>query len=86
MMKGKTASALGYDPGDGVPRLLATGRDKAAERIIETAREAGVPVVENDTLALALGSGLRPGDRIPPRCWAAAAKILAFVFAQEAGR
>jgi type III secretion system FlhB-like substrate exporter len=80
---GKKAAALGYDPEEGVPRLLAKGRDREAERIIVLAREAGVEIVEDSALTALLDAGVKPGEWIPPWCWAAAAKILAFVFAKE---
>ena len=81
--RGKIASALGYNPQDGIPRLLAKGRGPEAERIIKTAKEAGIEIVEDSALASLLDSGVNPGDWIPPWCWEAVAKILAFVFAKE---
>ena len=78
MAKKKIASAIGYSPGDPAPVLLASGRGREAERIIAIAREAGVEVVEDASLAALLDS-VKPGDFIPPWCWEAAAKILAFV-------
>jgi flagellar biosynthesis protein FlhB len=50
------------------------------------AREAGVAIVEDPGTAAALASGLKPGDYVPVWCWEAVAKILAFVFKQEAQR
>lgn len=81
--RGKKASALGYDPNDGVPRLLAKGRGYEAERIIKAAREAGIEIVEDSALASLLDTGVNPGDWLPDWCWEAAAKILAFVFSKE---
>ena len=83
MEKGKTASAIAYSPEDTAPRLLASGRDRAAERIIAVAEQAGVTGVEDPALAILLDSGLRPGELIPVWCWEAAAKILAFVLAKD---
>ncbi|MDR0386455.1 MAG: EscU/YscU/HrcU family type III secretion system export apparatus switch protein [Treponema sp.] len=80
----KIASAIGYNPEEGIPRIIASGQGREAERIIALAREAGVSVVEDPALAAALTAGLKPGDYVPPWCWEAAAKILAFVFAKEA--
>jgi len=40
-------------------------------------------VVEDAALAALLDSGAKPGDFIPPWCWEAAAKILAFVMKTE---
>jgi len=75
----KIASAICYSPGESAPVLLASGRGREAERIIEIAREAGIEVVEDASLAALLDTGVKPGDFIPPWCWEAAAKILAFV-------
>ncbi|MCL2477875.1 MAG: EscU/YscU/HrcU family type III secretion system export apparatus switch protein [Treponema sp.] len=80
---GKKASALGYNREDGVPRLLAKGRGLEAERIIRTAREAGIEIVEDSALASLFDTALDPGDWLPPWCWEAVAKILAFVFTKE---
>jgi type III secretion system FlhB-like substrate exporter len=84
-MKRKLASALGYHKEEGAPRLLAKGRDREAERIIALAKETGVEIVEEPVLAALLEEGAAPGDYIPPWCWEAAARILAFVLAKEAG-
>jgi flagellar biosynthesis protein len=82
-IQGKKASALGYNHEEGIPRLLAKGRDREAERIIALAREAGIEIVEDPALAVLLDAGIEPGDWIPPWCWETVAKILAFVFAKE---
>jgi len=84
MKKRKLASAIGYKAGDFAPSLLASGRGKEAERIIAVAQSAGVAVVEDEALAVLLDTSAaaccaKPGDFIPPWCWEAAAKILAFV-------
>ena len=86
MAKRKTASAIGYSPEDAAPRLLATGKGLAAERIIALAEQAGVAVVADPALAALLESSARAGELIPPWCWEAAAKILAFVLAEEGRR
>ena len=78
-MRRKTASAVGYSPDEPAPKLLASGRGKEAEQIIAIAHEAGVAVVEDSALAALLDTSAKPGDFIPPWCWEAAAKILAFV-------
>jgi len=79
MKKRKLASAIGYKTGDFAPSLLASGRGREAEQIIAVAQEAGVAVVEDAALAALLDTSAKPGDFIPPWCWEAAAKILAFV-------
>ena len=79
MRKGKLASAIGYTPGDPAPQLLASGRGREAEHIIAVAQKAGITVVEDSALAALLDTGAVPGGFVPPWCWEAAAKILAFV-------
>ena len=81
----KKASAIAYNDEDGIPRLLAKGRDRDAEKIIALAKKAGIEIVENSSLAALLDAGVKPGDFIPPWCWEAVAKILAFVFLKEEG-
>ncbi|GHV00247.1 hypothetical protein FACS189483_10190 [Spirochaetia bacterium] len=84
MTKGNVASAIGYSPEEGIPRLIASGRDREAERIIAIAREAGITIVEDPALAMLLDAGVKPGEYVPSWCWEAVANILAFVFAKEA--
>jgi len=79
LRKRKLASAIGYNDGDFAPLLLASGRGREAEEIIAVAQSAGVEIVEDAALAALLDTSAKPGDFIPPWCWEAAAKILAFV-------
>ena len=81
--KVKKASAVIYKPEEGVPRLLAKGRGREAEKIIALARQAGIDIVEDTTLAALLDAGVEPGNFIPPWCWEAVARILAFVLSEE---
>jgi len=83
MKKRKLASALGYKNGDSAPSLLVSGRGREADRIVALAQEAGVAVVEDAALAALLDTSAKPGDFIPPWCWEAAAKALAFVMAHD---
>ena len=73
---------MAYTPPEPAPLVVAAGRGREAERILAAAREAGVTIVEEPGLAAIL-EAVRPGDYIPPWCWEAAAKLLAFVFARE---
>ena len=82
----RKASAIGYNEKEGVPRLLAKGSGREAERIIALAKEAGIEIVEDATLASLLDAGVKPGELIPPWCWEAVAKILAFVLTEEEKR
>jgi type III secretion system FlhB-like substrate exporter len=81
--KRKKAAAVAYQAEEGVPRLIASGRGRDAEMIIALARDLGIEVVEDPVLAALLDAGLKPGDFIPPWCWDALAKILAFVLEKE---
>jgi flagellar biosynthesis protein len=81
----KKASAIAYNDEEGIPRLLAKGRGREAERIIALAKEAGIDIVEDSSLAALLDAGVKPGDLVPPWCWEAVAKILAFVLSKEEG-
>lgn len=78
----KQAVALSYDPDEAAPRVLASGRGKLAERIIEKAREADVPVHQDGKLADTL-SRLEIGDMIPPELYEVVAEILVFVDAMD---
>jgi type III secretion system FlhB-like substrate exporter len=86
LKKRKLASAIGYKTGDHAPSFLASGRGREADQIIAVAQKAGVAVVEDAALAALLDTGAKPGDFIPPWCWEAAAKILAFVIKTEKQR
>jgi len=85
-MEIKKASAVVYKQEEGIPRLLAKGRALNALKIIELAKEAGIEIVEDKTLAALLDAGVEPGEFIPPWCWEALAKILAFVLLAEERR
>jgi flagellar biosynthesis protein len=83
MRKKKIASAIGYSQGDFAPVLLASGKGREAEQIISIAEKEGIVLVEDAPLAALLDSSAKPGDFIPPWCWEAAAKVLAFVIKQS---
>lgn len=76
--KNKQAIALEYDPSDEAPRVIAAGTGALAERIIEKAKEADVPIHRDDKLADTL-SRLQIGDMIPPELYEVVAEILLFV-------
>ena len=76
--KPKQAIALEYDPEEEAQRVIASGRGELAERIIERAKEADVPIHRDDKLADTL-SRLEIGDMIPPELYEVVAEILVFV-------
>lgn len=78
----KQAIALEYDPSDQAPKIIATGKGRLAERIIETAKESDVPVHKDEKLASTL-SKLDIGDFIPPELYEVVAEILVFVDKME---
>lgn len=78
----KQAIALEYDPADLAPRVVATGRGKIAEKIIQKAEESSVPVHRDDKLADTL-SRLDIGEFIPPELYEVVAEILVFVDEME---
>lgn len=74
----KTAVALEYEPGDRAPKVIATGQGILAEKIIDVAKEADVPVHKDAKLARSL-SILDIGEYIPPELYSIVAEILVFV-------
>lgn len=76
--KPKQAIALAYDPEEDAPKILATGKGKIAEKIIDEAKQARVPVHKDTKLADTL-SKLEIGDMIPPELYEVVAEILVFV-------
>lgn len=82
LKKPKTAVALEYNPDDEAPRIIATGKGILAEKIIEKAKEANVPLHQDNELADTL-SRLDIGDMIPPELYEVVAEILVFVDAMD---
>ena len=76
--KDLTAVALSYEAGDDAPKIVATGKGRVAERIIEEARSADVPFYQDSKLANTLAA-LEIGDAIPPDLYEVVAQILVFV-------
>jgi len=72
------AVALHYNA-RGAPRVTAKGGGHIAQRIIETAREHGVPLEEDAALAGAL-SRVDLGREIPRELWIAVAHVLTFAW------
>ncbi|HYW28730.1 MAG TPA: EscU/YscU/HrcU family type III secretion system export apparatus switch protein [Gaiellales bacterium] len=78
MSRPKRAAALRYDGSD-APRVVATGRGLVAEKILEAAREAGVPLREDPVLMEALAT-LELEQEIPPELYRAVAEALAWAY------
>ena len=83
MDKGKKpiqrAAAISYDPNENdAPVLSAFGEGYLAQKIVEVARESGIPVLPDPSLASML-SKVSIGDEISPEMYEAVAKVLVFV-------
>ncbi len=75
------AAALKYrHRKDNAPQVVAKGKGKGAEKIIEVARAHGIPIREDEELIEFL-SMLDLYEEIPPDLYRAIAEILAFVYA-----
>ena len=62
-----------------VPSIVATGKGHLAARIIELARENGVPIREDPVLVQAL-AGLEVGESIPPDLYRVVAEVFAWLY------
>ena len=77
----REAVALRYDraAGDRAPEVVAKGKGEIAERILETAAAAGVPIREDGDL-LELLSMVELGEEIPVEVYAAVAQLVSFLW------
>ena len=75
------AVAIRYDPEkSSVPRVAAKGSGAIAEKIIEIAEAAGIPIHQDSDLVEIL-SKLDIDEDIPPDVYVVVAELLAFVYA-----
>ena len=79
------AAALSYTPGLGAPRLVAKGRGELAERIVQAANEAGVPVAHSPEL-IALLMQVDLDRHIPEALYRAVAEVLVWAYEISPGR
>ena len=79
MPERRRAAALRYEGGERAPKLTATGAGHIADKIVEAARAAGVPVREDPALVQAL-AGLELGAEVPEPLWRAVAETLAWAY------
>lgn len=76
----RIAAAIKYDSTkSSAPAVTASGRGAIAEKIIELAREKGIPI-KNDPDLVQVLSKLKVGSEIPVELYRAVAEILAFVY------
>ena len=71
------AVALTYDA-PGAPKVVAVGRGSLGERIIEAAKDNGIPLEQNPFLAEAL-STVEIDTEIPESLYRAVAEIIGFI-------
>jgi flagellar biosynthesis protein len=74
----RSAAGIRYDGGD-APKLVAAGRGRVADRILELAKEHGIPVREDPALADALAQ-LEIDRDVPPELWQAVAQALLWAY------
>ena len=74
----RRAVALRYWAGLPAPFVAAKAAGRAADRLLDIAAQAGVPVVEDAPLAQAVFP-LDVGDYVPEECFEIVAKVFAFV-------
>jgi flagellar biosynthesis protein len=79
--KPRRASALRYE-GKGAPRVAASGQGYVADRIVEVAREHGIPVREDPALAEALAQ-LELDVEIPEDLYVAVAEAIAWAYSLD---
>ncbi|MCP3031178.1 EscU/YscU/HrcU family type III secretion system export apparatus switch protein [Halobacillus sp. A1] len=86
--KRKEAIALGYDSTKHTaPKIKAKGKGFVAEKILEKAKEEGVPVQEDPTMVELL-SQLNINEQIPEELYHVVAEVFAFIYQadQKAGK
>jgi len=75
------AVALRYEPTTkAAPVVVAKGMNLVAQKILDLAREHGVPEVENKPLAQTLYKTVDVGKEIPLELYRAVAEVLAYVY------
>ena len=76
----RVAVELDYDaPRDNAPRVVAKGRGEIAQRIVELARQNGVPIRQDADLAELLAV-LELDQEIPVEAFTAVAEILSYIY------
>jgi type III secretion system FlhB-like substrate exporter len=80
----KKAVALEYDPGMGVPEVIAAARGMLVERLLELAGKHGIPVYRDPDLAEVL-SAVRPGTKVPESLYKAVAAVMAYCYRVNEG-
>lgn len=84
-MDKKQAVALEYnmERAEGAPRIVAVGQGRIAEKIIELAKDNGIPVYQEVEVVKKLVR-LPLDSEIPPEMYQAVARVLGFIYNLEA--
>ena len=77
-MPRQRAVALNYNPDELAPKILARGAGLIAEKIMENATDADIPVHKDAALVEEL-TKLDLGEHIPPDLYEVVAQILIFI-------
>ena len=84
--KQNKAVALKYEPkADNAPKVLAKGKGKVAEKIIDIARKDNI-YIHNDPDLIEVLSQLDLNDEIPSEIYVVVAELLAFVYSLSRGK
>lgn len=76
----KEAVALSYLPEEnGAPKVIAKGKGKIAENILERAKDHDIPIYEDSNLVQLLGQ-LDLNEAIPDELYQAVAEVFAFIY------
>lgn len=74
----RKVAAIKYDHSDDAPQLIAKGAGIVADKILEKAETADIPVYRDEALVNTL-TKLDLGDFIPPELYKVVAEIMVFV-------
>ncbi|MBB5356171.1 flagellar biosynthesis protein [Anoxybacillus mongoliensis] len=81
-INGPSAAVIRYEEGDKAPTVVAHGRGYVAEKIIDLAKQNGVPIEQDAALVQHL-LDLDLSDTIPPQLYAVIAEILILIEKME---
>ncbi|ARJ40020.1 hypothetical protein SporoP8_14695 [Sporosarcina ureae] len=76
----KEAVALSYDPEvSDAPKVIAKGKGKIAENILQRAQEHSIPIQQDPSLLELLGQ-LNVNEMIPEELYLAVSEVFAYVY------
>ncbi|HJF31532.1 MAG TPA: EscU/YscU/HrcU family type III secretion system export apparatus switch protein [Sporosarcina psychrophila] len=79
----KEAVALSYEPfANGAPKVVAKGKGKIAENILEKAKVNNIPIQEDPSLVEILGQ-LNVNESIPEELYKAVSEVFAYIYQMD---